>query len=371
MVDYLLIALIFFNLYIVASCIDRFRFQQEVVIPKFIFWAIIIFVSYLVALRGGYPDVDNYRMYFETASDLFNVSTLKYRDIEIGYYYYSSFVNTIGLSFETASFLLCFLSVFVAFYGYKDGSPYCYSATTLFIIFSYAISLMIQVRQGAAIGLSVCVMFRFLNKKYISSLFFYFLAINFHISALVIFPVILLSYYVAPFIYRYRFFALTLTVVIGGILNHFKVGSYFIQMVMPLFDARLSEKAYLYMEFMPQSISFFSLTNILMIVVLTFSCFLFKYKRYQFDKELFAILIVCFFLYNSLAFSSDVASRIFKVLSITIPIGISVMLSLIFDVFHKSGFRKSGLVLCSIVLLCLILFYQLNFIQYELTIFNF
>lgn len=366
MVDYLLIALIFFNLYIVASCIDRFRFQQDVVILKCIFWAIIIFVSYLVALRGGYPDVDNYRMYFETASDLFNVFTLKYRDIEIGYYYYSSFVNAIGFSFETASFLFCFLSIFVAFYGYKEGSPYCYSATTLFIIFSYAISLMIQVRQGAAIGLSVCVMCRFLNKRYISSLFFYFLAINFHVSALVIFPVTMLSYYVAPFIYRYRFFALILTVVIGGIFNHFKVGSYFIQMVIPLFDARLSEKAYLYMEFMPQSISFFSLTNILMMIILTSLCFLFKYKRYQFDKELFAILIVCFFLYNSLAFSSDVASRVFKVLSITIPIGISVMLSLIFDVF-----QKSGIVLCSIFLLCLILFYQLNFIQYELTIFNF
>ncbi|PML53296.1 EpsG family protein [Vibrio lentus] len=365
-IDYILISLCFFNLCIFASCIDKYRNNKRVFVLKFIFWALIFFVSYLIIFRGDYPDVDNYKFYFENAPIDFNFSDIENRDIEIGYYFFSSFTKLIGLNFDVASFLMGFISIFFVYFGFRLYPDIAYSATALLVTFSYAISFMIQVRQGVALSFSVCTVIYFLNKRYIRSFLFYLLACLFHISAILIFPIIVFCVFSRDLIYRNRFIVVYFSVLLACLFSYFDFVSMIAPIILSLLDERLLSKFYLYTEYINSSVRLLSVTNILMLLIIFISAIFFNIRRYKFDRELFSLLITCFLMYNLLSFSSDVASRFYKILSVAIPIQLSFML----QVFtNRAGVVGWGVWLVIVFFICA--FYQLNFLMYNLPIFNF
>ncbi len=366
LIDYILISLCFFNLCIFASYIDKYRSDQHVFVLKFIFWVLIFFVSYLVIVRGDYPDVENYKFYFYNAPVDLNFSSIENRDIEIGYYYFSSFSKIVGFNFDFSSFLMTLLSIFFVYFGFRLYPDVTYSATALLVTFSYAISFMIQVRQGVAVSFSVCTVIYFLNKRYLSSFLFYVIACLFHISAILVFPIIVFSVFFRNFIYRNRFTVIYFSVLLVFLFHYFDFISIVAPIILSLLDERLVSKFYLYTENINSSVRLLSATNVLMLLIMFLSAGFFNIRRYKFDRELFALLIACFLMYNLLSFSSDVASRFYKILSVAIPIQLSFMVQ-VFN--NRAGTIGWGIWLVIVFVLCA--FYQLNFLMYDLPIFNF
>ena len=359
--DYLLVVSVFVLFFWLGFFIDLSRNN---IILKFFYFLCFIVLGWFFFNRHNYPDMISYINYFNMAPTDFVFSKIDNLDIEPGYIYLSSVFKFLGFDFRTFSLLFFVLSVFIAYIAFELYGKFKYSGLALFVMFSFSISYMIQVRQGLAISISLLTTILFLNKKYLLSLLSFILSLYIHISAVVLGPVLILMLCIKDHIIKHKFKYVFLTIIFSFVVSKLDFKFIFIAFSELINDPRILYKMELY-SYQSESYKIYSVTNIICIVLMFSSCYFLSFFRFKYDRECFVLLLICFFTYALCSFSPTMGSRIFKILSVLMSIQI---VNIYAYLLSNTKLKITAYFFIFISILFIVLFYQLPFILSNLEV---
>lgn len=320
---------------------------------------IIFFLSLFCAFRGDTPDTLQYYYYYQTTP---TINTL-YDEVSSGRWFFSveplfhllmSIEKTLLGSYEFFLFSVTFFSLLIIYQSYKEYGKKPDLALIVYLSMSFVFLYFVQIRQGISVALTLLGI-TYIYKGYkIKGNIIIVLSMMIHISAIIVFPVLLVR----------RFFSITfvvfitpLLVVVLNLLN--VIPKFFIEMSKIINFPLLTTKIDLYFisGAKEHTVSLFSIINILSLSIL-FACWLhrdnmishFKSERiYAWSQFYTACSVIT---YNMFPLAQDVGSRFFKQLNIFMPIQIAFLLDSI--ILSR---RNNVNILFRIVIISFVLFY--------------
>lgn len=132
---------------------------------------------------GGDPDYANYR-------DIYIKSLTEFISVEPFYLYINVIFNQLNIPFEFLIFSIAFFSIILKCIIFYKRSPYYLSTLFIYICTIFVQFDLIAIRQGIAISF-VMLAFHFINIRALSILMVL-VASLFHVSALIVLPILLL-----------------------------------------------------------------------------------------------------------------------------------------------------------------------------------
>lgn len=320
---------------------------------------IIFLLSLFCAFRGDTPDTLQYYYYYQTTPAINNL----YDEISSGRWFFSveplfhllmSIEKSLLGSYEFFLFSVTFISLLIIYKAYNKYSEKPDLSLIVYLSMSFVFLYFVQIRQGISVALTLLGMtYIYKDCKY-KGIMVIILSMMIHISAIVVFPVLLVR----------RFFSITfivfitpLLVVVLNLLN--VVPKLFIEISklinFPLLTAKID--LYFISGVKEHTVSLFSIINILSISILFF-CWLhresminyFKTEKIYIWSQFYTACSVI--TYNMFPLAQDVGSRFFKQLNIFMPIQIAFLL----DAIILSR-RNNVNILFRILIISFVLFY--------------
>lgn len=154
------------------------------------FWMLFVILSLIAGLRyyiGG--DTEGYRNYFYNSPLLEELNASYFSDsrFQPGWLYFQSFIRTVFGKFVYLQLIQALFVTYSVFFFLKKYSPTPYLAVLFFFMMNYFEFDMEIMREAIAIALGLWAYYFYENKKQIIiSVLLVFIAIQFHISAVVL-----------------------------------------------------------------------------------------------------------------------------------------------------------------------------------------
>ncbi|MEZ8136695.1 EpsG family protein [Vibrio splendidus] len=208
---------VIFILLILFSIIERFNLMISRYVP--ILFS-LIFVLLFTSLRGDVgQDTSNYLIMFS--------SPLEYKShVEIGYYFFSSFISYLGFSFNSFLFLISLFSLSFYYFSIYKFVPSGFVVFAFSIIFCdmYMYFNLSGLRQGVALSICLLAAYYVINGYVLRFFILLSLAIIFHKSAFIF----ILAYPISKLRIKYNLkilITLSLGILLAFYIANFKLES--------------------------------------------------------------------------------------------------------------------------------------------------
>lgn len=311
---------------------------------------VIIILAILGGINSNIEDFKEYQNIFESVPDLFNFFGEKESSKlygELGYLLWNSLIKTVFDNYYFFRIITLFLSFSIVLIIFKRTSTFLPISIIYFLMYFYYTDTII-LRTTLSASFILLSLYNIVNKKYVLSILFLFIAFFFHVSSLAVI-IILLFYWLFPVNKKTIVLILAITFVISNIglvnmlatfLNSFFPDSYVSLKLNDNLNGSL-----LYVS------RIFRGTVILHMLIITYlTCNLEKYLVFKYFKLFFLTYIFSFVFmvsFNDLGLFGD---RLFFIFSLTFP----VLLSYIINV----NATPKSLLIVGIIIFITILFLQ-------------
>ncbi|HML63300.1 MAG TPA: EpsG family protein [Dysgonomonas sp.] len=264
---------------------------------------ILIIVSFILLLFAGTREIGfDYDQYV----DMYKTISLKDRiyiiyTIEIGYAFFTSLFNFIGLGFHGFLFCLSAFLIFSRLYFCHKLSPYPLLSVLLYSTTLFLVSDMGQIRNAIAYSIVMFAYIAYIDNNKKKAWILFFIACFFHNSAFILIPAFLLLKYIKQLSFKWVLIILValLPLVIFDIRDNFS----YIVPYMPT-DLGLKFSAYIYSTTWGQQLGI-NMSFMLRIAILLS---LFAYRRegekkisyYNTILSIYVMGVFIFMLFNSI-----------------------------------------------------------------------